>query len=143
MKHLIISLAFVLTGCGGGSEPEPAKMLVQLSADTELPSPFVIGPTPAQPSLVGVGPGDFVPFVIGPTNTQVVVGPTPVQPSLVVVGPTVSFVAGPVVGPVAVVTTPVVSTRPNTPEPNWCTDGFVIGPCVQRCQPNQVVIGPC
>jgi hypothetical protein len=131
MKHLIISLAFVLTGCGGGSEPEPAKMLVQLSADTELPSPFVIGPTPAQPSLVGVGPGNLAPFVIGPTNTQVVVGPT------------VSFVAGPVVGPVAVVTTPVVSTQPNTPEPNWCTDGFVIGPCVQRCQPNQVVIGPC
>jgi hypothetical protein len=142
MKHLIISLAFVLAGCGGGSEPEPAKMPVQLSADTELPAPFIIAPTPAQPSLVEVGPGN-APFVIGPIGTQVVVGPTPVQPPLVVVGPTVSFVTGPVVGPVAVVTTPIISTTPNTPEPNWCTDGFVIGPCVPRCQPNQFTIGPC
>lgn len=121
MKHLIALSALVLAGCGGGSEPQPAKMIVQLSPDTQLPSPFVIGPT----------------------DTQVVVGPTPVQSSSVVVGPTVRFVTGPVIGPVAIVTTPVISTQPNTPEPNWCTDGFVIGPCVPRCQANQFVVGPC
>jgi hypothetical protein len=71
------------------------------------------------------------PFVIGGSAPEVAVGPT------------VSFVAGPVVGPVAIVTTPVISTAPNTPEPNWCTDGFVIGPCVPRCQANQFSIGPC
>jgi hypothetical protein len=118
---ILCTLTLTLVGCGGGSEPEPATMIVQLSADTELPAPFMIGPS----------------------DIQVVVGPTPVQPPSVVVGPTVSFVTGPVVGPVAIVTTPVISTQPNTPEPNWCTDGFVIGPCVPRCQPNQFTVGPC
>ena len=72
------------------------------------------------------------PFVVGPSGTA----PTPA-------GPVVTFVTGPVIGPVAVVSPPIVVVGPTPPTINWCTDGFVIGPCVQRCEPNQFVTGPC
>lgn len=109
MKLITILCAMILVGCGGGSEPEPATMSVQLPANTVLPAPYVLSP----------------------------------QSSTTVVGPVVTFVTSPVVGPVAVVTTPIVSTRPNPPEPNWCTNGVVVGPCVERCPINQTVVGPC
>lgn len=109
---LIILCALILVGCGGGSDPEPSTISVQLPANTVLPAPFVLGP-----------------------------GGT--QPSTALVGPIVTFVAGPVVGPVAVVTNPIVSTLPNPAEPNWCTNGVVVGPCVDRCPANQPVVGPC
>jgi hypothetical protein len=106
MKYIALFLCVLLVGCGAGSNtPDIKTMSVQLSPDTVLPNPFVIGPG----------------------NTQAVPG-TPV----------VTFVTGPVSGPVAVIT-----STPILPAPNWCTDGFVIGPCTLRCLPGQFVVGPC
>jgi hypothetical protein len=76
------------------------------------------------------------PFVLGPSGTQATSAPV------------VTFVTGPVVGPVAVVNPPIVVVNPTTPPINWCTDGFVIGPCVPpvtTCKPDAAgfVAGPC
>ena len=51
---ILCTMALTLVGCGGGSEPEPSTMIVQLPADTELPSPFVIGPANGQHTSVAV-----------------------------------------------------------------------------------------
>jgi hypothetical protein len=71
------------------------------------------------------------PFVLGPSGTQA----TPAS------APVVTFVSGPVAGPVAVVNPTIVAVNQTTP--SWCTDGFVIGPCIPRCEPNQFTTGPC
>jgi len=75
------------------------------------------------------------PFVLGPSGTQA----TPATPI-------VTFVTGPVVGPTAITTPPIVVVGP-TPPINWCTDGFVIGPCVplNTCKADTAgfVAGPC
>ena len=119
----VLSLA-VLTACGGGNQPElPA--VVKLPEPINLPAPFVIGPsvTVGVPSIPVVGPGPMaqLPFVIGPVSGRVVT----IVPS-VVIGPS-----------------PVIQ-----PAINYCTDGFVVGPCVKldsTCKPDAsgFVIGPC
>jgi hypothetical protein len=74
------------------------------------------------------------PFVLGPSGTQA----TPAS------APVVTFVSGPVSGPVAVTNPPIVTMLIPTP---ICTDGFVIGPCVPKnaCHPDSsgFVAGPC
>ena len=77
------------------------------------------------------------PFVVGPSGTA----PTPA-------GPVVTFVIGPVTGPIAIVSPPIITTTPNTYPINWCTDGFIVGPCIplpKTCQPDSsgFVTGPC
>jgi hypothetical protein len=76
------------------------------------------------------------PFVLGPSGTQA----TPTTP-------VVTFVTGPVAGPIAVVNPPILAVNPTTPPINWCTDGFVIGPCVplNTCKTDTAgfVVGPC
>ena len=122
----VLSLA-VLTACGGGNEPTPPELpkVVQLSALAVLPAPFVIGPsiTVGVPNIPVVGPGPMaqLPFVIGPVK-----------------GPEVTIVPSVVIGP-----GPVVQ-----PAINYCTDGFVVGPCTtlpSTCKPDATgtVIGPC
>jgi hypothetical protein len=134
MKRIGLILCLAVAGCGVGSDPAPQDkpMVVSLEPGTVLPSPFVVGPSGTQP----------VPFVVGPSGTMPVpftVGP---QPQV----PVVTFVTGPVVGPVAVVNPPIIVVNPTTPPINWCTDGFVVGPCVplpKRCQPGEFTVGPC
>jgi hypothetical protein len=123
MKYALL-MCLALSGCGVGTESPPVAktMSVRLDANTVLPSPFVVGP--------GGNQTIPVPFTVGP------------QPQV----PTVTFVAGPVAGPVAVVTPPIISSNSFIPTPNWCTDGFVVGPCTPlpaRCEPNQFTVGPC
>ena len=77
------------------------------------------------------------PFVVGPSGTV----STPASPM-------VTFVSGPVAGPVAIVSPPIVVTVPVISPINWCTDGFVVGPCtslLKTCQPDTsgFVTGPC
>jgi len=72
------------------------------------------------------------PFVMGPSGTAA----TPAAP-------VVTFVSTPVVGPVAIINPPILSSTPIIPTPNWCTDGFVVGPCTLRCTPGEFVVGPC
>jgi hypothetical protein len=57
--------------------------------------------------------------------------------------PLVTFASGPVDGPLAIVSPQIVSSTPIIPTPNWCTDGFVVGPCTLRCTPGEFVVGPC
>jgi len=121
MKYAML-VCLALSGCGVGSDPAPQDkpMVVSLDPGTVLPSPFVVGPSGTMP----------VPFTVGP------------QPQV----PVVTFVTGPVSGPVAVVNPPIVVVNPTTPPINWCTDGFVVGPCVplpKRCQPGEFTVGPC
>lgn len=120
----VLSLAVVLAACGGGNEPEPPKV-VTLPEPVVLPPPFVIGPggTVGVPSIPVVGPGAMaqLPFVIGPVSGREVT----IIPSVVI---------GPTVGPHPVI--------------NYCTDGFVVGPCTplpSTCRPdsNGFVVGPC
>jgi hypothetical protein len=125
MKYAIL-MCLALSGCGVGSDPAPQDkpMVVPLDPTTVLPSPFVIGPSGTAPPI----------FVTGPAGNQT---STP---------PVVTFVTGPVTGPVAVVNPPIVVVNPTTPPINWCTDGFVVGPCVplpKRCQPGEFTVGPC
>ena len=114
MKQVALVLFAVLSGCGVGSDP------VVSEAKTMS----------VRLSFDAVPPS---PFVLGPSGTQATPASTPV----------VTFVTGPVVGPTAIVTPPIVVVGPTLSTVNWCTDGFVIGPCVQRCEPNQFVTGPC
>jgi len=121
MKYALF-LCLALSGCGVGSDPAPQDrpMVVSLDPSTVLPSPFVVGPSGTMP----------VPFTVGP------------QPQV----PVVTFVTGPVVGPVAVVNPPIIVVGPTPPVINWCTDGFIVGPCVPlpaRCQPGEFTVGPC
>ena len=140
MKKIIsLFVLTALTACGGGSITETSTpQVVKLSAKAiaELPVPFTVGPQPQTPTTPQ--------FVVGPSGTvpsPVVVGPTP---------PTVTFVTGPVVGPTVIVTPPVVIGPSVVAQPviNYCTDGFVVGPCTPfptTCQPDTsgFVIGPC
>jgi hypothetical protein len=127
MRKIVISLAVAtLTACGGGTITEPPKpQVVKLSDPTNLPVPFVVGPS-------GTVPVHNVP----------VVGPGPVAQ--------LPFVIGPVSGPIALIDPPVVvgPTRITQPVINYCTDGFVVGPCTPlptTCRPDAsgFVIGPC
>lgn len=92
-----------------------------------------------KPMVVSLEPGTVLPspFVIGPSGTQ----PVPAS------APVVTFVSGPVVGPTAIITPPIVVVGPTPPVINWCTDGFIVGPCVpvNTCRPDSAgfVIGPC
>ena len=136
MKYALL-MCLALSGCGVGTDPVPEvkTMAVRLDANTVLPSPFVVGPGGNQPA---------VNFVVGPGGNQTMPVPFTVGPQPQV--PTVTFVAGPVAGPVAVVTPPIISSNSFIPTPNWCTDGFVVGPCTPlpaRCEPNQFTVGPC
>lgn len=74
------------------------------------------------------------PFVLGPSGTQA----TPAS------APVVTFVTGPVVGPIAVVNPSITTVLIPIP---LCTDGFVIGPCVptNACTRDSsgFVAGPC
>jgi len=135
----ILSLA-VLTACGGNTTSEPPKpQVVKLSEPINLPVPFTVGPqhqTPTAPQFV-VGPSGTVPVPSVP-----VVGPGPIAQ--------LPFVIGPVKGPEVTITTPVVigPTRVTQPVINYCTDGFVVGPCTPlptTCKPDAsgFVIGPC
>jgi hypothetical protein len=152
MRKILISLSIVaLTACGGGTTEPPKPQIVKLSPEAiaQLPPGFTTAPnadgSPSGPFVVGPPPAPTVPqFVVGPIGTvpsPVVVGPTP---------PTVTFVAGPVVGPTATVTPPVIIGPSRTTQPviNYCTDGFVVGPCTPlptTCRPDAsgFVIGPC
>ena len=138
-KIASLLLVTVLTACGGGTVTEPPKPnVVKLSAEAiaQLPPGFTTAPN-ADGSPSG-------PFVVGPSGTvpsPVVVGPTP---------PTVTFVTGPVVGPIVIVSPPVVigPTRITQPVINYCTDGFIVGPCTPlptTCRPDAsgFVAGPC
>ena len=121
----ILSLT-VLTACGGNTTTEPPKpQVVKLSEPINLPVPFTVGPQPQTP-----------------TTPQFVVGPGPIAQ--------LPFVIGPVKGPEVIITTPVVigPTRVTQPVINYCTDGFVVGPCTPlptTCKPDAsgFVIGPC
>jgi hypothetical protein len=116
MKYALF-LCLALSGCGVGSDPAPQDKPMVVSLD----------PSTVLPS----------PFVVGPSGTQ----PVPAS------APVVTFVTGPVVGPVAVVNPPIIVVNPTTPPViNWCTDGFIVGPCVplpKRCQPGEFTVGPC
>jgi len=138
MRKIISLLSIIaLTACGGGSTEPPNPQIVKLSTRSlaEIPPPFVVGPTPA------------------PTAPQFVVGPSGTVPSPVVVGPTpptVTFVTGPVAGPTVIVSPPIVigPTRITQPVINYCTDGFIVGPCTPlptTCRPDAsgFVVGPC
>jgi hypothetical protein len=170
-KITSLLLITALTACGGGTVEPPKPQIVKLSAEAiaQLPPGFTIGPTAS-----GIPPGPFVTgpvptpaltpppveFVVGPAPTVVgptpavpfVVGPAVTVPSPVVIGPTptVPFVAGPVAGPVVTVSPPVIigPSRIVQPVINYCTDGFVVGPCTPlptTCRPdsNGFVVGPC
>lgn len=113
MKHSTLLLCLALCGCGVGSDSTPTAKTMAVRLSADTPPPS--------------------PFVLGPSGTQA----TPVS------APVVTFVTGPVIGPIAVVNPPIVSSTPIVPTPNWCTDGFVIGPCTLRCEPNQFTTGPC
>jgi len=113
VKHSTLLLCLALCGCGVGSDSAPVDKPMAVRLDANTVLPN--------------------PFVLGPSGTQA----TPAS------APVVTFVTGPVTGPVAVVNPPIVTTTPIVPTPNWCTDGFVIGPCVLRCQPNEFTTGPC
>lgn len=113
MKRIGLILCLAMSGCGGGSDPAPQ--------DKTMSVRLSLGTVPPSP------------FVLGPSGTQA----TPSS------APEVTFVSGPVVGPIAVVNPTIVAVNSTTPPINWCTDGFVIGPCVQRCEPSQFVTGPC
>ena len=133
MKYAML-VCLVLSGCGVGSDPQDKPMVVSLEPGTVLPSPFVVGPIGTQPT----------PFVVGPGGDQQMPVPFTVGPSPQV--PTVTFVTGPVVGPTAIITPPIVVVGPTPPVINWCTDGFIVGPCVPlpaRCQPGEFTVGPC
>jgi hypothetical protein len=151
-KITSLLLITALTACGGGTVEPPKPQIVKLSAEAiaQLPPGFTIGPTAS-----GIPPG---PFVAGPAPSttpppvEFVVGPSGTVPSPVVIGPTptVPFVAGPVAGPVVTVSPPVVigPSRITQPVINYCTDGFVVGPCTPlptTCRPdtNGFVVGPC
>jgi hypothetical protein len=92
-----------------------------------------------KPMVVSLEPGTVLPspFVVGPSGTQ----PVPAS------APVVTFVSGPVAGPTAIITPPIVVVGPTPPVINWCTDGFIVGPCVpvNTCRPDSAgfVIGPC
>jgi hypothetical protein len=150
-KITSLLLVTVLTACGGGTSEPPKPQLVKLSAEAiaQLPPGFTTAPnadgSPSGPFVVGPPPA--------PTAPQFVVGPSGTVPSPVVVGPTppiVTFVTGPVAGPTVTVTPPVVigPTRVTQPVINYCTDGFVVGPCTPlptTCRPDAsgFVVGPC
>jgi hypothetical protein len=110
-------LCLALSGCGVGLDPAPQDKTMSVRLSVDAVPPS--------------------PFVLGPSGTQ----PVPVS------APVVTFVTGPVVGPVAVVNPPLVVVGPTPPVINWCTDGFVIGPCVpvNTCRPDAAgfVAGPC
>jgi hypothetical protein len=92
-----------------------------------------------KPMVVSLEPGTVLPspFVVGPSGTQ----PVPAS------APVVTFVSGPVAGPTAIITPPIVVVGPTPSVINWCTDGFIVGPCVpvNTCRPDSAgfVIGPC
>lgn len=113
MKHVALVLFAALSGCGVGSDPAPEVKSMVVRLSANTILPE--------------------PFVFGPSGTQA----TPAS------APIVTFVTGPVIGPTAIVTPSIVVVGLTPPTVNWCTDGFVIGPCVQRCEPNQFVTGPC
>jgi len=123
MKRIGLILCLAIAGCGGGGGSAPESMAVRLADGTVLPSPFALGAPDTAP----------VNFVVGPD------GPHPA---------TVNFVVGPVVGPIAIVTPPIIVTVPVVYPINYCTNGFVVGPCTplpKTCQPDAsgFVIGPC
>jgi hypothetical protein len=149
-KITSLLLVTALTACGGGTVEPPKPQVVKLSAEAiaQLPPGFTTAPN--------AGGSPSGPFVVGPpapTTPQFVVGPSGTVPSPVVVGPTppiVTFVTGPVAGPTVTVTPPVVigPTRVTQPVINYCTDGFVVGPCTPlptTCRPDAsgFVVGPC
>jgi len=103
MKYVLL-VCLSLSGCGVGSDPATPVMPPVKSMAVKL-------------NFDAVPPS---PFVFGPSGTQ----PTPAS------APTVTFVSGPVDGPIAVVNPTIIAVNPTTPFVNWCTDGFVIGPCV-------------
>jgi len=108
-------LCVLLAGCGVGSDPVPTAKTMAVRLDANTVLPN--------------------PFVLGPSGTQA----TPAS------APVVTFVSGPVAGPVAVTNPPSVTMLIPTP---ICTDGFVIGPCVPpvtTCKPDAAgfIIGPC
>jgi hypothetical protein len=111
VKHSTLLLCLALCGCGVGSDSTPTAKTMAVRLDANTVLPN--------------------PFVLGPSGTQA----TPAS------APVVTFVSGPVSGPVAVVNPTIVAVNQTTP--NWCTDGFVIGPCIPRCEPNQFTTGPC
>ena len=117
MKRIGLIFCLALSGCGVGSDPAPQDRTMSVRLDANTVLPS--------------------PFVLGPSGTQA----TPAS------APVVTFVTGPVVGPIAVVNQPIVVANPTTPSINWCTDGFVIGPCVpvNICRPDAsgFVAGPC
>jgi hypothetical protein len=110
-------LCLAFSGCGVGSDPAPQDRTMSVRLSFDAVPPS--------------------PFVLGPSGTQAVPASAPV----------VTFVSGPVDGPVAVVDPKIVAINRTTPSINWCTDGFVIGPCVpvNTCRPDAAgfVAGPC
>jgi len=165
-----------ISGFVAGPVREPIPV-IKLSVETlaQMPPPFVTGPnpdgSPSGPFVAGpppfvTGPQPQTPtapqFVVGPqpqtpTAPQFVVGPsgTVPVPSVPVVGPgpvaQLPFVTGPVAGPIVTLTPPIVIGPSVVPQPviNYCTDGFVVGPCTplpSTCKPDTpggFVTGPC
>jgi hypothetical protein len=113
MKYIITALLALTLSACGGGGSTQGQEL-----------PVELAPDTKPPS----------PFIIGPSTSQ---------PSGLPDKPVVTFTDKPVEGPTAIIQQPIISTQPTVSVPNWCTDGFVIGPCEQRCKPNEFVIGPC
>jgi hypothetical protein len=132
-KFLTLLSILALTACGGGTTEPPKPQVVKLSPEAiaQLPLGFTTGPnTDGSPSG---------PFVVGPSGTV----PIPTIPP-------VTFVTGPVVGPIITISPPIVigPSRITQPTINYCKDGFIVGPCTPlptTCRPDAsgFVAGPC